>query len=353
MLLAPHPVQAQRPLAAASLPARGLDFSGVDQFWKMVDVLTSDREPTEPEWAALLETPGYRLAEVNLGPTLRADIDLAFKPSRHAEFVSLSAGDGEHALQLRHLALAGSQRADLVSFRDSLARSTVIADAVALAAQSLPVGATTIGPPPLVAVALFRDDGYSLPQGIVIDLLNVRHVHLDRNLAHEFHHSYVNRLAKPLPPGSEAAPDAGLRVALYDLRNEGLADLIDKPHPFISPNPGLAGYAARYNAEYARTPEVVRRLDSLLTAAGEPGRLVEVSPVARRLFWSNGHPNGAYMAREIQETFGVDSLRTCALDPATFLRAYSAAEQARGRPSPFSPRARAEIEALDAKYWRR
>ena len=340
--------------SAAAMPATGLDFSAVNQFWKIVDILSRDREPTEVQWRALLDTPGYRLVRVNLGSGLREDLDVAFRPSRNAEYQRLTAGDDEHSLQLRHLARAAAGRADLTAFQDSLAGSTLIADAVALAARSLPPGATANGPPPLVAVALFRDDGYSLPQGIVIDLLNVRNMNLIRNLAHEFHHSYVNRLARPLPSWSDTARDAGLRKALYDLRNEGLADLIDKPYPFSSPNPGLASYVIRYNAEYGRTPAALRELDALLSAAADDStRLADVAMRAQMLFWSNGHPNGAYIAREIAATFGVDSLRAAALDPALFLRIYASAERAHGRPSPFSAKAWRMIENLDARYWRR
>ena len=342
-------VHAQTPPA----PATGIDFSGVDQFWKIVDILSRNVEPTEDQWHALLNTPGYRLALVNLGGSLREDIDVAFKPSRRAEYDRLAVGEDDRSLQLLHLARAAERRGELMAFQDSLARAPVIADAVTLAARSLPPGATRNGPPPLVAAALFRDDGYSLPQGIVIDLLNVRGVNLAINLAHEFHHSYVNRLARPLPPGSDTAADAGLRRALYDLRNEGLADLIDKPHPFRSPNPGLASYVTRYNTEYARTPAVLRQLDVMLSAAADDStRITDVAMGAQMLFWSNGHPNGAYIAREISETFGVDSLRAAALDPAVFLRIYVSAERSRGRPSPFSPEAWRVIDELDARYWR-
>lgn len=337
-----------------AMPATGIDFSGVDQFWKIVDVLSRDVEPTEEQWQALLRTPGYRLAQVNLGPVVREALDVTFRPSRRSEFESLTKGDDELSLALQHFARAMERRAELMAFQDSLSRAPLIAEAAAIAARTLPPGVTRTGAPPLVAVALFKDDGYSLPQGIVIDLLNVRGINLAANLAHEFHHSYVNRLARPLPPGSDTAPDAALRKALYDLRNEGLADLIDKPHPFSSPNPGLALYVARYNSEYARTPEVLRQLDTLLAALGDDStQIAAVSMRAGMLFWANGHPNGAYMAREISETFGVDSLRAAALDPAVFLRCYVSAERAHGRPSPFSPRAWRAIDRLDARYWRK
>ena len=76
-------LQAQvRAAPDASMPATGMDFSAVDQFWKVADVLSKDSEPTEEQWRALLRTPGYRLAEVNLGPVMREAIDVALKPSR-------------------------------------------------------------------------------------------------------------------------------------------------------------------------------------------------------------------------------------------------------------------------------
>ena len=236
-------IAAQRPTVPDStMPASGIDFSGVDQFWKIVDALSRDVEPSEEQWRALLTTPGYRLAQVNLGASIREAIDVTFKPSRRAEYERATSADDDRSLQLKHLALAAAQRPALTALRDSLARATPIADAMAMAARFLPPGATKTGAPPLVAFALFKDDGYSLLQGIVVDLMNAHGSMLIPTLAHEFHHSYVNRLAKPLPPGSATAPDAGLRTALHDLRNEGLADLIDKPYPFTYPNPAMAGY---------------------------------------------------------------------------------------------------------------
>ncbi len=339
---------------SSAAQTKGLDFSSVAGFWSVAAELSRNTEPSEADWQGLFRTRGYRLALENLGAGLQEDIDLALKPSRRAERDHVLASGDERALVLRHLALAWSERAELRTFADSLAHAPVVAQAVAIAAASLPAGATSDGPPPPVAVAIFRDDGYSLADGIVIDLLNVRHAQLARSLAHEFHHSYVNRLARPLPPGSDTAYDAGIRTALYDLRNEGLADLIDKPYPFVSPNPGLAAYASRYNQEYRRTPERLRGLDSLLVrASAGPADAAALAMRAQMLFWSNGHPNGAYMAREIQATFGVDSIRAAALDPAAFVRMYASAERTQDRPDPLSRRAWAFIDTLDAKYWKR
>jgi hypothetical protein len=317
-----------------------------------VDILSTDTEPSEAQWHALLSTPGYRLAESNLGPVMRQDLEITFRPSRRSELARLTADSSDHALRLEHLALAARERPALVALRDSLSRGTPIADGVALAAQFLPPGATTRGKPPLVAFALFKDDGFSLPQGVVLDLLYASKTPLVPNLAHEFHHTYVNRLNRPAPPGPAAA-DAAIRDAVYHARNEGIADLIDKPYPFTNPIPAMAGYVARYNAEYARTPATLRRFDSLLTLiADDSGKMDDLGMTAQMLLWSNGHPNGAYMAREITETFGVDSLFPGVRDPAAFLRTYAAAERAHGRPAPFSVKTWRVLDALDAKYWR-
>jgi hypothetical protein len=72
---------------------------------------------------------------------------------------------------------------------------------------------------------------------------------------------------------------------------------------------------------------------------------------ARTLLWSSGHANGAYIAREIYETFGVDSLFPAITSPAAFLRTYAAAEKVRGNASPFSPKALSTIALLERRYW--
>lgn len=355
--IAPVPLTAQVPAARdTALPRTGLDFSGVDRFWKIADILTADREPTPDQWRALLSTPGYRLAIQNLGPHIQDDIDLALRPARHREFLRATAAGDDHAVALQHIALAWARRAELVAYRDSLARGTPIAEAVARAATLLPPGATRKGAPPLVTFAIFRDDAYSLPPGIVVDLLysrvlSIGGTSLATTLAHEFHHSYVNRMSRTPRGSGMSSGEGALRDALYDLRNEGLADLIDKPYPFRSPDPGLAAYAVRYNAEYVRTPVVIRGLDSLLAVA--PGGVDAAGDRAMGLFWANGHPNGAYIAREILETFGVDSLFPAARSPAAFLRTFAAAERKRGRADPFSPPARRELDTLDQHFWTR
>lgn len=68
---------------------------------------------------------------------------------------------------------------------------------------------------------------------------------------------------------------------------------------------------------------------------------------------SGGHASGAYMAREIVITFGVDSQLPATIDPAAFLRAFAAAERSAGRASPFGPEAMHVVGMLEQRYWSR
>lgn len=353
-------LEAQAPSTSAAeppLPTTGLDFTAVDHFWRVVDRLKTDVEPSDAQWQALLATPGYRLAQMAIGQVAREDLELAFRPSRHADFDSLTKLTNDRATRLTHLVRAASLRTQLDAFRDSLSKSAPIAEAVKTAARFLPPGATKVGEPPFVAFAIFRNDGYSLgPPGVVVDLLNAYEANLVLFLGHEFHHTYVSR-AQDAALGPAVRPDnpadQQLRGAIQALRNEGIADLVDKPYPLSWPNPIRAAYVKKYNEEYAKTPATLRQLDSLLqVVADDSTQLVAAGQRARMLLWSNSHANGAYIARTIYERFGVDSLYPAVTNPAALLRTYTSAERAKGNPAPFTPKAWRVIEGFERRYWR-
>ena len=136
---------AQSKPADAPMPATGLDFTAVDQFWRVVDVLQKDVEPSEAQWQAFLSTPGSRLAQIAIGPVIKEDLELAFKPSQRRMFDSLTKLTNGRATRLTHLVRAASMRSQLNAFRDSLTRTTPVAAAVKTAGRYLPPGATNTG----------------------------------------------------------------------------------------------------------------------------------------------------------------------------------------------------------------
>src|SRR5262249_27569410 len=149
------------------LPTTGLDFSAVGEFWRVVDLLTKDVEPSEQQWRTMMATVGYRLSITQVSTT-RTALDIALRPSAAPAFDSLRKLTNDQADRLRHSRATLTHRAALNLYQDSLARSLPVEKAVSIAARFLPPHATEGKSPPLVAFGLFRDDAYSLgPAGVI------------------------------------------------------------------------------------------------------------------------------------------------------------------------------------------
>lgn len=328
------------------LPKSGFDFSAVDRFNELAEVLSADREPTDAQWRAYYETPGYRFAD---RPDLRSNMEIAFRPSLSAQRDSLLAKGGAPAFAVRYLRDGFARRAASQQWRDTASLQAAAERARKRALAFLPKG---MDPPiPFVAFAVFTPDGYSRgPEGVLLDLPFASRMDIEDFLAHEFHHSLNAPISKlNRMPGSQA-PEASLLNALVSLRNEGIADLIDKPYPVHHPD---STYERSYNEYYARTPEVLRMVDSLIaTVADDSTRMRTVGQMVNRLLIYGSHPTGAYMAREIQETFGVDSLLPATIDAFSMFRTYAAAEARHGRAAPFSAKTVAVLDAIEKKHLR-
>ncbi|HEY6828504.1 MAG TPA: DUF5700 domain-containing putative Zn-dependent protease [Gemmatimonadaceae bacterium] len=340
--------QIRRDLSLPPMPTGGIDWSAIDQFWMAVDTLSRDVEPSAAQWRALLTAPGYRIAVIS-HPTIAHSIELAFKPSRRAERDSVLRRASDDSATIAHLVVAAAAREELKRFRVTLAPvvSDTIAYAIRNAARFLPTGATD-HPPPLVTFTMFASDGYSQEPGVVLDLYHVHETGLADFLSHEFHHHYGSALDRTTY--APKSGDNGLYQMIRQLKNEGIADMIDKPHPLVTP-PSMQWYATLYNAAYDKTPSTLKVLDSLLVAAGtDSAKLVAAGARAKRLLISGSHPNGAYMARTILDTFGRDSLIATVPSAFAFIRMYEAAETKRGNASPFSEAGHAALSAMENRH---
>ena len=329
------------------MPVGPVDWTAVDEFWRMVDTLSRGIDPQRSQWRSLMATPGYRIAMIS-HPEIQRFIDVAFRPTRRAERDSILRSHTDDSATVAHLVYVGAARAELVRFRAQLEprMTDTIAIAVKNAARFLPPGATDGVAPPLVTITFFASDGYSQQPGIVLDLQQVRENGLTGFLSHEFHHSFSSRVDRARAPTGAYAPLYG---PLRSLRNEGIADMIDKPHPLTGPS-GMQWYVTAYNSLYDATPAKLKTLDSLLAAAAADSTIANAAAdKARALLPYNAHPNGAYMARTILETFGADSVIAGVYSPYRFIRTYVAAETKRGHPSPFSPASLALLDALERR----
>ncbi|MGH7656217.1 MAG: DUF5700 domain-containing putative Zn-dependent protease [Gemmatimonadaceae bacterium] len=339
--------------ADAPYPKTGVDYSGIDQFYKIADILAKDDKPSNTQWSALLNTPGYRLVEID-NEGIRDRIELALKPSLKSKRDAILARDGDQARVLRHLIRAVAERQQVLAARDQLARTMrdSIATALPRTARYLPKGTIERFPTPFIGFAVFSDDGYAEEPGILLDPLYIHDHGAVEILSHEMHHSYtalIDRVKKE-SDFTTRPPDVGLFFAVMHLRNEGIADQVDKTYP-LPPDPTMEWYPTGYNSAYAKTPAVLHTLDSLLTVAvNQPSALGAAGTRANQILWSNGHPNGAYMAREIVQTFGIDSLMPGVYNPVAFFRTYAAAEIKLGNPPPFSAQSMRELALLERHF---
>jgi hypothetical protein len=351
MLMLPATGGAQA--APSPLPKTGVDYSAIDLFYRTAGILSSDADPTEEQWSALFATPGYRLVlQQNRG--FRQLLLVAFKPSRKATRDSVLASDSDAMLLLRHLTRAYALRDAMMPTRAGLEKTLAdsIAHSVRAAAKFLPPNTVETRTVPFIAFAVFANDGYALDGGILLDLLNVHENGVSELLAHELHHVYTSSIDRTIRPGTGAPPyDVWLASPIMHLRTEGIADLIDKTYPLPVVSGALSWYAPRYNDVYAKTPQILRTIDSLLVVVRDDSTKAQAAGQrARSLLWSNSHPNGAYMARAILTTFGVDSLLPGVSNPFAFVRAYAAAEVKRGNPPPFSPKAVEMLGLMEQRY---
>lgn len=339
----------RRDLSIPPMPTTGVDWSAVDQFWMAVDTLSRDIEPSPAQWRALTTAPGYRIAVIS-HPNIARDIAIAFKPSRRSQRDSVLARRTDDSATISHLLVAAAAREDLKRYRAALEPlvGDTIAYAVKNASRFLPPGAVD-RPPPLVTFTIFASDGYSQNPGIVIDLYHARENGLGDFLSHEFHHSFAGNLDRATFVAN--SPDTRFYQAIRQLKNEGIADMIDKGRHPLTATPGMQWYADGYNAAYDKTQTTLKVLDSLLVAAGsDSAKLVDAGARAQRMLVYGSHPNGAYMAHTILDAFGRDSLIATVPNPFAFVRMYERAEAKRGNPSPFSAGGHAALAAIEARH---
>jgi hypothetical protein len=316
--------------------AKSFDFSGVDQFWKMVETFERDVEPTEEQWGSLLETPGYNyLIKVEGKEKLfKRYLPIVFRPSKKAELTRVLANGGDDLRYVTHYLNVKARREELIQFQKRLQNRPLMNLALQRTSRYLPDGVVTKYPPPTVFFAIFEADGKATDSFIVVDLLFARNVGVLAFIAHESHHYYVERISKLKTPEREAK-DYYLIHAVDQLRLEGVADLIDKPGMLRevashAKDQWLRWYASEYKKQYLRSNRILEQIDNLIADMSvNPDKLEENSKRVWDLLPFAGHPTGYYMARAIVEDLGKDAVIKNIGNPFAFLRQFNRAAKMR------------------------
>ena len=293
------------------------DFSGMDIFWEIFDLLQADREPTEELWDRLFATPGYAVLVKSefTRDFFISRFRLAFKPSL-AEELEKEPGQDKHGFLSHYLTVRKNPGA-IKRQQQLLASGDYHHQVMDRCLEWLPLKEVDEYPP--VSFVIFQNDarGYS---PVVVDVLAAIELgeFIPLFLAHEFHHWYRNKL---LAVDWSLLPEEynDLVWVLDQLHAEGIADHIDKAALMAADHP----FARGFDQAVEKAPEYIEFMDTVLgELTGGERQTAEAGRELRNKLPQAGHPVGYYMAREIIKRKGRKALIATVPDTFSFFRQW-------------------------------
>jgi hypothetical protein len=314
------------------------DYSGLDPFWAVAEMVASDREVPDAAWGAMFATPGYGTLREhdNADRFFERLLPMALSEAHRDEAQALIAEQPIMEMFLTHLRAAYELREELEAFRAELEGRPLLDEALAAAQVWLPAGIGERYGSPAVSLVIYQPDARGYDR-IVMDLLVAyeQPEHFDHLLAHETHH--VIRAGIGGPRGWSEMPEADLLAALDNLQAEAVADMIDKPHTLAMADwgDGTTGAAMvlitdRFRSELDIVQQRLVEFDAILAAyAADRSAAEELGARLRRdTLVMGGHPVGYHMAGVIVAAGLRDRMIDNVADPFDFVRTYNDAAAA-------------------------
>lgn len=336
----------------------GLDFSGVDAFWRVYEVLKNDREPTAEEWDAMFSTPGYALVESKerRRNSLTEAFKLAYMPSKiSGREAVIKNGKSWMASVLPHLIEIPSRRKELDAFLQGGRFQKLFTEARRRAQEFLPDKTTELIPPPGISLVYFQSRGY---ERILLDPLRLmQHPDAAGLVGHELHHYYRNKIARKSRPFGEDM----LAWAIANVEVEGVAGNVDKGD---IPKMNLAelekryvdrqslNYFRQYQIEYARSNEWLKFFENHLEQiADNPEQKKALGAKLHAELPDNGRAMGTFMTKVIIKQLGKKRFLKTIGDSFAFWDHYNAAaKRSNGQAYVLSERAMNVIARTDDEY---
>jgi hypothetical protein len=355
----------------------GFDFSGIEKFWEIVDILEKDIEPTEAQWSTLFETPGhaeiFRRGEFSR-EYFQDAIASVFMPSKEGlseEIIKKHKEGGGFYSWYTPGVIDGYRQAKrdrkwIEARVHELRTYPYLEKATEIALQYLPEDKAEGYPQ--VAFIIFSDSRGYTPIIIGItgkdDLSSserecLRSQGLDEHspflllMAHEAFHLYRDRKLEFVEP-EQNTPDSRVIWTLNQIENEGIGDLINRKTLFYGD--GCLAHtekARKYQKEQEAQPAILRIMDAILTEmAGDSDIASQLGGTFRGVVPQSGHPTGFYMANVIVDQFGTQAVVDVVRSPFKFFYLYNRAAKKSGDSPVFSTEAISYIKKLEAKYAR-
>lgn len=354
------------------------EFTGVNEFYMIVDILKQNKEPSKKQWERLFETPGYkRLSQEIPEDFFRKLMIVSYMSGKDKEKEKILVKMSKQENKFWEMFTINSYKAFEYSYRNreeiietinELKTYPYTERAVTEALNFLPESSVTDYP--FVSFIIFPDSRGYIPICIainnklkekknlsdeIINKLNEQGYSPERisvlGLAHEFFHYYRDKeLDFKMPERNSDEFD--LIWILNQIENEGIADQIDQKQLYFGKGCFVETEIANLKLEeQKKQPDMIRKLDSLLIEFQKnPIQRKTLGQRIRHLPSRSGHPLGFYMANIIEEQFGKKELVNVVRNPFAFFKLYnSAAKQKSGVPV-FSNESITLIIQLEKKY---
>lgn len=315
-----------------------VEFSSVDEFFRMANKIGSGEEPTESEWRELFETQGYKkcIAETfkERDSFIRKAMDLAFNPvmvSEKDSIISIPVAEIVSDWEALLLRVMLDNFLDIKENKSAMEQylQTVNDEQLLLKAGERlksflvdPVD-SLITPIP-VSLICMEPDALSLSGSIVWDFNSFYKQSEEsrvNTLAHEMFHAYRKYF--------KGAKYTNLINLIDGWQEEGIADLIDKKtlsdlsSEFI--RLGLPqSYVDEYHTIYQRTQQMLKELEKVtLSFINNEISEKEFNSKLSDFDQFGGHPNAFYMTTVIKNAgFEKDLIRTFA-SPVELIKLYN------------------------------
>jgi len=347
---------------------------GITEFFRIVDILKQDKDPTEEDWNLFNDAPGYKeLAEMEFGRRyLRDLITVAYKPSEQKNEKEIldkyRKKDRYYEMfaegTLSDFKEAGQYRTEILDFVGYITSREVIREIEQNVSEYIEdakldstfrinfiVFGDSRGYDPII-IGITNPGKYSKEEEACLKSRG-ESIYLPTVLlmAHEAFHNIRNRRISYNEPEKKSG-DQQIVEILDKIQNEGTGDQINvpkvnSPESCFPDSRDTKRILQEQKFQYA----IVHAIDYFLTQiAGNEALKADLGRAIGSMVTRSGHPTGYYMSSVIVARLGKAELKKISTNPFRFFITYNrAAKMSPGTPD-FSDAAIAFIQNLENKY---